>query len=495
MLLVGQTASGMQVWDAMRSLDLLASHPLVDARRLGTTGQSGGGTLSMMLAAADDRLAAAAIASANTENFAANPFLPPGSTDDAEQDFIGSGPLGFDRWDLLWPMAPKPLLVAVSGHDFFGTYSPSYETSGREEFANLARAYSAMGAADRLQWYETPLPHGLSYSFRLAIYNWFERFLKPGGRAIEDEPLTNPETDQTLWCGATGNTVRDFGGKTPFLLTRERARSMATPDSPADLRTLLGMVKPGATPKLETRAQVPYPGCDVLAVEVNTAEKVWAPAWLFLPKREWTKLLLVFEPNGRNARWREGDLYSQLASAGIAVCAADVRGIGDLEPQFGPGAAGYTRSHQREEDYAWASAILGRSLLGQRATDIAGLARGLAEAYPKAEIVVAARDRMTVPALCAGALEPSIAKLYLVKHLVSWRSLVEAEEYNCPLANFAPDVLRFTDLSQIAASVAPRPVIVAGVVDAMGQPAPRSQARYADYREEPKWDFAALSQL
>ena len=70
MLLVGDTATRWQVWDAVRSLDLLATHPLVDPRRLGSTGQSGGGTLTMFLACVDDRLAAAAVASGNTENFA-----------------------------------------------------------------------------------------------------------------------------------------------------------------------------------------------------------------------------------------------------------------------------------------------------------------------------------------------------------------------------------------------------------------------------------------
>ena len=66
----------------------------------------------------------------------------PGSTDDAEQDLVGSGPLAFDRWDMLWPFAPKPLLIAVSARDFFGTYSPSYEASGREEFAKLGARLS-----------------------------------------------------------------------------------------------------------------------------------------------------------------------------------------------------------------------------------------------------------------------------------------------------------------------------------------------------------------
>ena len=91
MLLIGDTCARMQLWDAMRSLDYLAAHPLADPKRLASTGQSGGATLTMLLAAVDDRLAAAAVSMGNTENFACANFNPPGSTDDAEQDLVGSG--------------------------------------------------------------------------------------------------------------------------------------------------------------------------------------------------------------------------------------------------------------------------------------------------------------------------------------------------------------------------------------------------------------------
>ena len=498
MLLVGETATGAMLWDAMRSLDVLASHPKVDPSRLASTGQSGGGTLTMILAAMDDRLAAAAVSSGNTENFAISPFLAPGSADDAEQDLVGSGPLAFDRWDMLWPMAPKPLLVAVSAHDFFGTYSPSYENSGREEFAKLARAYATLGAVGSLGHFESPLPHALSYPMRLAVYDWFERFLNHRDRAIQEEPPTSPEKDEALWCGATGNTVRDFGGTTSFALTRQRARGIRTPDRPADqhaLRTLLGMDPPAATARLEVRGTTKYRTSDVLAVEVNTAKRVRAPAWLFLPKRAWTRLLLLIEPNGRNGAWHEDELYDQLAGAGIAVCAADVRGVGDLEAQFGPGAAGYARSHSTEENYAWASLILGRSLLGQRVSDIAAFVQALAQAYPQAAIGLAARDKMTVPALVAAALEPRVATTYLARHLVSWRSTAELEDYSCPLASLAPNALQAADLPQIARLIAPRAVIVAGAIDAAGHLLPRGDAPYADYREQPAWDFAALSRI
>ena len=42
MLLLGETASRMQVWDAICSLDVLAAHPKVDRNRLASTGQVGG---------------------------------------------------------------------------------------------------------------------------------------------------------------------------------------------------------------------------------------------------------------------------------------------------------------------------------------------------------------------------------------------------------------------------------------------------------------------
>src|SRR6185436_566440 len=124
MILKGISTVRLHTWDAVRSLDYLAAHPLVDPKKLASTGQSGGATDTMLLAAVDTRLAAAAVSCGNTENVACANFNPPGATDDAEQDLVNSGRYGFDRWDLLYPLAPKPLQIQVSSRDFFGTYSP-----------------------------------------------------------------------------------------------------------------------------------------------------------------------------------------------------------------------------------------------------------------------------------------------------------------------------------------------------------------------------------
>ena len=80
-----------------------------------------------------------------------------------------------------------------------------------------------------------------------------------------------------------------------------------------------------------------------------------------------------------------------------------------------------------------------------------------------------ASGRLTVPALFAAALEERIHIAYLSGGLVSLRSVVTTENYKCPLANIAPDLLAHTDLPELAERVAPRKVFLAACVDGAGR--------------------------
>ena len=93
------------------------------------------------------------------------------------------------------------------------------------------------------------------------------------------------------------------------------------------------------------------------------------------------------------------------------VCAADIRGVGALLPEFSPGHTGYAASHRQEENYAWGSLILGKPLVGQRVTDILAIGSRSAQdiqATAGSPIRIAAAGRLTVPALFAAALDPGI---------------------------------------------------------------------------------------
>lgn len=505
LLLLGDSASGYQVWDAVRSLDYLASHESVDANRLASAGQSGGATLTMMLACVDDRLSAAAVSSGNTEDFACANFIAPGSTDDAEQDFIGSGLIGFDRWDLLYPIAPKPLLIEVSAHDFFGTYSPNYLNDGREQYQRLAHTYATLDRSEHLAWRSTPLTHGLTYSLRLEIYNWFERWLMKSDRVIAIEPAVAPESDRQLWVGPTGNVTRDFGSLRPFDLVRQRAAAIQRDRPAAQWMRALRVSIPSASLRFEQLATVPMAEAQVSAAEINTETEVWLPAWLFAPDKgkPIRSSLIVLDDAGRNANAHEDGLYHSLARKGFLMCAVDVRGIGDSCPTVGRGNPRYQIPHNTEEEFAWASLILGTSLLGQRIRDILAIVQAVKNTPETAgkPLALAARGRLTVPALFAFAASQEVGSLYLAGGLSSFKSILETEQYAQPLANFAWDLFRFIDLPELAAQSAPRPIHLAGAVDGGNRRLSLAEIQHVytsgnlRFSSEPKWDATRLASV
>ena len=505
MLLVGATCTQFQLWDAIRSLDYLAGHPLVDPKRLASVGQSGGATLSMLLAAVDDRPAAIAEFSGNTENLTCKNFLPPGSTDDAEQNLIGAGPLGFDRWDLFYPFAPKPMFISISDKDSFGTYSPNYVSDSTEEFKRLAQTYQVLGAEKHLGSADTPLPHGLSYDSRLELYNFLRLHLKHEPEPVREEPPVSPLSAQELWVSESGNLVKSFGGETPFSLTKKLRGPLPEGSPNASLKQLLCLEPASPVPAKILRTVPSARRVSIAALDVPSAENVGLPAWLFRNEQPSKNKppILILDSRGRNSLWHEGGLGPTLAAEGFVVCAADVRGIGDLAPQYSAGAPGYAHFHQESESYAWSSLMLGRPLAGQRVTDILTLVRALRQITGAPHIALAASHELTVPALLAASLDLSIGGLYLTGGLSSFASILEAENYRHPFANFVPGILKHTDLPEIAAALAPRRIVLAGPVggdgvaltDEAAKQVYRSsiQSGHLTVSENSAWDAPALA--
>ena len=130
----------LHVWDLARGLDLLADHPLVDAKRLGMVGLSQGGTCTLFVAAHDRRVKAAVVSGyfSSWKAAAAIPWNMCGSQ-------VLRGMLGtFEHVDVAALVAPRALLVESGSEDMIFPAAIA-----AEEHAKLAKVYAALGVPER----------------------------------------------------------------------------------------------------------------------------------------------------------------------------------------------------------------------------------------------------------------------------------------------------------------------------------------------------------
>ena len=174
----------------MRALDYLASRPEVDPRRLGCTGNSGGGTLTAYLMALDDRIAVAAPSCYITSLERLFATIGP---QDAEQNITGQVAAGMEHADYITLRAPKPTLLTVGTRDFFDIQG-SWDT-----FREVKLIFGRLGFGERVDLFESDEEHGFTRPRRIATARWMRRWLLKRDEAV-DEPDFPIATDAELQC-------------------------------------------------------------------------------------------------------------------------------------------------------------------------------------------------------------------------------------------------------------------------------------------------------
>src|SRR5947209_12369602 len=111
----------------------------------------------MFLCCVETRIKAAVVVEGNTENVGGPNYQPPGAYADAEQNIIGSLPLGIDRGDLLANFAPNPLLICYTPVDAGTTYAPGYIQGTHEILDELKHFYAVLGAPEKVALSTSPL--------------------------------------------------------------------------------------------------------------------------------------------------------------------------------------------------------------------------------------------------------------------------------------------------------------------------------------------------
>ena len=454
--LVGEFLGSWRAWDGIRALDYLQTRKEVDRKRIGVTGNSGGGTMTTWLCGVEQRWSMGA-PSCFVTTFRRN--LENELPADTEQCPPKALALGLDHSDFLAALAPKPVIVIGAEKDYF-------DARGVEEsYSRLKNLYKLLGRPKDIGMFIGPNYHGYSQPNREAMYGWFNK--ATGISKNNAEPKLVIEKDETLWCVKTGQVaslksrpIYDFTREKSKSLAKQRPKNMSLAELKKRVAKMLRMedltdLKNRKTPDyriLRDRSNRQYPKRYSTTYVVETEPGIQAivyrlsdERWMSRPPKG-KKAILYVAHQSSDAELRTEPMIRELmkAHADHEFFTVDVRGIGESQPNT-CNENSFLSPYGSDYFYAIHGIMLDRPYIGQRTRDVVRVLDWLkAQGYE--EIHLVGKGWGTFPATFAAVLSRNVSRVTLNNALRSYTDIAESEEYSWPLAVLVPDVLTSFDL-------------------------------------------------
>jgi hypothetical protein len=459
----GSSQAKYMIWDGIRAVDFLLTRKEIDPARIGITGRSGGGTQSSQIAAFDDRIYAAA-----PENYITNytRLLQSIGPQDAEQNLHNMIGRGLDHADLLIVRAPKPTMMITTTDDMFSIQG-AMETE--KEVLEIFRAY---GKEDNFSRVEDNAPHASTLKNRESMYAFFQKHLNNPGNP--DDEKTEPLSAEELQVTKTGQISTSLKGETVFSLNKKEAQnheaglkqlredpSGFTPESVSMAIKLSGYVEPSSVEEPVFTGRIVRDTYTIDKFFVKGEGDYIIPYLLFKPQKPDGRAILYLDPSGKSGEAVQSEIVKFLTE-GITVLAPDLIGTGEMGPGKFQGDAYFNGvSHN-----LWYAALLtGRSIAGIQAGDVVRLVK-LLKKQNFDNIIGLARKEMSPVLLHAAAFSAEISAVILIEPYSSYFSLVSSRFYNPHfILSAVPGAIGNYDLPDLAASLAPRKLFIAGTTD------------------------------
>ena len=470
--IMGSSQARYMVWDGIRAVDYLLTRKEVDPARIGITGRSGGGTQSSQIAALDDRIFAAA-----PESYITNYtrlFQSPGPQD-AEQNLFNGIARGLDHADLLLVRAPKPTLIIATTGDYFSIQG------FRETAEEVSGIYKAYGQDDNFGTAEDVLPrHGTTKKNREAMYAFFQKYLNNPGSSNDDKVkfLSKEEMQVT----STGQVSTSFGGETVFSLNCRETEKLINklqasrnditrhlPEVLNSAKKLSGYKNPSGINEPVFTGLIQREGYVIDKYFVKGEGDYIVPYLLMIPDKPNNKALIYLHPSGKSVEASVGGEMEWFVRNGFTVLAPDMIGMGEMGPGDFRGD-----SYIKGISYnVWfASMLIGRSIVGIRAGDVVRLTGMLKKNSEISEVYGVARKEMAPVLLYAAAFDTTITRIALIEPYSSYLSIIMNRFYNPAFVHSTvPGALQAYDLPDLAASLAPRKLMMASITDGSGSTA------------------------
>ncbi len=469
-ILLGRNTARFEIWDGMRAIDYLQARPEVDPRRIGCTGNSGGGTQTSYLMSLDEHITAAA-PSCYITSF--ERLLDTIGPQDAEQNIYGQLAFGMDHADYLMMQAPMPILICAATEDFFDI------TGVWNSFRYAKRLYTRMEFAERIDLLENDAGHNYNRLQRQGVVRWMSRWL-----LNKDVPITEPEikllSDEEAQCAPGGQVMNLDGEKSTYDLNRDLEKNLAVRRKKQwankgraelldEVRKLAGIRRLAELPesKVTNSGTVERDGYQVKKIILTPEDGIYLPALMFVPGKNTGKsAVLYINEQGKAADAAPGGPIEAMVKAGKYVLAVDLRGTGETQQGKQGQLSGAAGPDWKDVFTAY---LLGRSYVGMRAEDVLVCARFL-QNEQAGPIELIAAGNVTIPALHAAALEPELfGSVRLTGLLSSWSNVIDSGLSNNQQVNAVHGALTTYDLPDLASALGEK-LIVKEPLDALGQP-------------------------
>lgn len=434
----GYTPAGVEVWNAIRAIDYLETRPELDKNRIGMTGRSGGAAMSWFTAAVDDRIKVVA------------PIMGIGTYTAMVQEDTQVRhcdcmfPINFARQDLLHLgalIAPRPLLTAHGRKDAL------FPIPGYEEFeGRIAALYRSYGRSDAFRNIVVETGHQDSDFLREQVIRWFDRHLL----GVSDRELDLTYTDELP------ESLAVFGGRPPAdaenyrIHERFTARPVAGPFTSLtawearrkqlmeELRTKVLAAVERRPRNLRWRRPLTSAAKPVEELELQTADETTIHALFHRPKASKASLpaLLYVASDGEDPAAIQDLLRGVTQRGRAAWMAVYPSGVGAV-----PWEKSFWKSVLRN------AMFVGHTVDSMRLAEVLAAFHmlGMQEGVDPQRITIAGKGISGILGLYAAVLEPTA---YQVLLLDPPSSHAEGPIF---LA-----VLRYTDLPEAAALLAPR---------------------------------------
>ncbi len=537
--LAGESLIKWIVWDVMRGVDLLVERPDVDKSKIILLGAvAAGGDPAAVTAALDSRIAAVVpfnFGEATPRDGGRNGRWPQGLADP-----------GWGTWEstrnlpgsIVGQYFPWVIDASVAPRRFVYSFEMGWQVERQPAWERYRKVFGFYDATDRLAEAhglgEFPGPGecaNIGPSQRRTLYPTFQKWFgipipasEPDDRRPEDELASlTPEIASQIGMRSLHDLAREAA-----VAKLNAARAEVAKLAPqarrqwlqARLSAKLGSIEPSLTPKAASQWNRPWKNATVEGITLETEPGIVVPLLLLRPSSTGsgrTAVVVAISEGGKEGffDYRSREIEALLKS-GIAVCLPDLRGTGETAPDFRRGPS------SSEVSLAATELMLGNTLLGARLKDLRTVVaylgsrpeldaqrmavwgdsfapvnprQGLLDEAPGFRIGPMIQHQAEplggVLAILGALYEDRLRTVAIRGGLIGYVSILDDAFAYVPEDVVVPGILEAGDLGDAAATLAPRPLLLEGLVDGKNRLAQEPELRsalamvYDSYRGEP----------